>query len=151
MRWQCNATFLSTTLSLSFLSWLSSRHLQDTDLHCRQSLYFLHSSSIEQKGIATWFVRVQLQQWWIGTLNYVVVYLHNNAISSIFYDTFSWPGLLSALSPSWYFCEGVSMPLLSATSEWCYVNTCYYWKWPTAMYITLWSWEVGPNVTNNKK
>ena len=69
-------------------------------VHCRQSLYFLRSSSTEQKGIATWCVRIQLQQWWIGTSNYVVVYLHNNAISSIFYKTFSWPGL-SAFTPPW--------------------------------------------------
>ena len=62
-------------------------------VHCRQSLYFLRSSSTEQKGIATWCVRIQLQQWWIGTSNYVVVYLHNNAISSILYNNIPFPGL----------------------------------------------------------
>ena len=75
-------------------------------VNCRPSLYFYHSSSTEQKDIAIW---------WICTLNDdVVVYLHYNAI---FYGTSSWPELLSAYSPSWYFCLGVCLPLFSANSE----------------------------------
>jgi len=63
---------------------------------------------------------ILLQQWWISTWNYVVQY---NAISSsIFYVTFSWPGILypgvTHRLTLGYFRLGISLPFLSATSDW---------------------------------
>ena len=105
--------------------------------------------------------------------NYVVVFLHCNTISSVSYIAFSWPGILSASSPSWSHSQSDFWLLLpgqfcasfSATSEWgcehkLWCTLCLWmailWLYPrfrsdwlSYICMTLWSWELGPNVTNN--